>query len=75
MDEQYRRGVHRVVVRGPAETPAVVRLFTGDKTQESVAAYAAGGNRLDVQWQQDGATALARFDNEPAGVTLEIRWK
>ncbi len=75
MSEEYKRGILRVVIRGPAETPAVVRLFTAGKTLTSAAARDAAHAKRDVQWQQDGSTVLARFPNDPAGAALEVRLK
>ena len=75
MSEQYRRNVLRVVIRGPAETPAVVRLFAADRRARSLTVRGATGDKLKVEWQQDGSTVLARFPNDPAGATLEVRWK
>ena len=75
MSEQYRSGVLRAVVRGPAETPAVVRVFTADRTVRDMVVRDDSGNKLEVKWSEEGSTVLARFPNVPAGATLLVRWK
>jgi hypothetical protein len=75
MEESPSEGGLRAVIRGPAETPAVVRVFTAGKRPASMAARDASGKPLPVDAKSDGATIRIRFPNDPAGVTLEVRWE
>lgn len=69
------RGGLRTVVRGPAETPGLMRIFTAGKSLAGLTARDPAGNQREVRWTEEGGTLLVRFPNEPAGITLEARWK
>jgi hypothetical protein len=76
MEQESKRRELRAVIRGPAETPAVVRIFAAGRNVADATARDNAGNELVVDWQQDeDETVLARFPNDPAGATLEVRWK
>jgi hypothetical protein len=75
MSEQYADRELRITVRGPAETPAVLRVFRAGRDVEGVAAHDTAGKTLPVDLHEDGPTLLARFPNAPAGATLTIRFK
>lgn len=66
----------RVVIRGPAETPGVVRLFAGARRGD-VAVRTSAGEPLDARVDVDDEfrTLLIRFPNVPAGAVIEIAWK
>jgi hypothetical protein len=63
-----------LTIRGPAETPGVVRLFTADRRITHVTGTNAAGRDVPTDWQQDGRTALIRFGNDPSGVGLSVRF-
>lgn len=65
----------RAVVRGPEQTPAVIRLSAGGRRAEKLIARDAQGADREVRWSQDDDTILASFPNDPAGVVLEAVWK
>lgn len=62
-------------LRGPAETPAVVRLFPAGRTVDTLQARAADGSTIAVQTAAQGDTMQLRFPNVPEGVTVGVRWK
>lgn len=64
----------RVRVRGPAETPAVLRIFPAGRKPASLSARGATGTDLAVESREEGRTIAVRFPNDPAGATLAIRW-
>ena len=75
MSEQYAGRELLVTVRGPAETPAVVRVFRAGRDVAGAAAHDTAGKTLPVDLHEDGPTLLARFPNAPAGATLSIRFQ
>ena len=75
MSEHYADRELRVTLRGPAETPAVVRVFRAGRDVERSAAQDTAGQALPVELRADGPTLLARFPNTPSGATLSIRFK
>jgi hypothetical protein len=75
MSDTYVDGVSRAVIRGPAETPAVVRFHAAGRELQGAEAVDPEGKDLAVERRQDGASLLVRFPNVPAGATLTIRWK
>jgi hypothetical protein len=66
-------GVLRFTVRGPAETPAVARVFVATSQTPHIRATNARGDAVDVTCDKDEDTALLKFPNDPEGVTVEIR--
>ncbi len=75
MSESYADGVSRAVIRGPAETPAVVRLHTAGRQPRTVQAADHEGEQLQVETRRDGDSLLIRFPNVPAGANLTIHWQ
>jgi hypothetical protein len=61
----------RVVVRGPTETPAVLRLQAGEQ-QYQVAAHNADGKEVPADVVSEGGTIRVRLANDPQGVTIVI---
>ena len=72
MAEQYANHELHVTVRGPAETPASVRVFRAGRGVAQATARDAAGKTLELVLRDDGPTLLAKFPNSPAGVTLSI---
>lgn len=64
-----------VTLRGPLETPAVVRIHTAGRKPESVSARGAEGKNVPVDRKREGTTLRLRFPNDPGGVTLVVRWR
>ncbi len=75
MSDTYADGVSRAVIRGPAETPAVVRFHAAGRELQGAEAVDTEGKDLAVERRQDGASLLVCFPNVPEGATLTIRWK
>ncbi len=72
MSEAYRAGVLRFTIRGPAETPAVVRVWAAAAAPTSITAKDATGKSVAVDSRPDGPTLRLRFPNHPDGVTVEV---
>ncbi|UCD51043.1 MAG: hypothetical protein JSW27_00110, partial [Phycisphaerales bacterium] len=66
-------GVLRFTLRGPAETPAVARVFLPATGSIQVMATNAQGEAVDVTCDRAGDAALLKFPNDPEGVTVAIR--
>ena len=66
-------GVLRFTLRGPAETPAVARVFLPAIELPRISATDAHGKAIDVTCDPMENTALLTFPNDPEGVTVEIR--
>ncbi|UCG15331.1 MAG: hypothetical protein JSV19_08525 [Phycisphaerales bacterium] len=64
-----------VTIRGPTETPAVVRVFRAGRDVQSAKVRNSLGQEVALSLQPDKATVLARFPNDPDGSVLEIRWQ
>jgi len=75
MSERFEKDELCLVVRGPAETPAVARIFCAGREPLSLAAKDTAGKDLNVESRVDGPTIRVRFPNAPSGATLTIRWK
>ena len=56
--------------KGPLETTNVTRILLS-KHPVSVT---AAGQAIDYEWDSASKTCLLRFDNDPDGVPVEIRW-
>jgi len=73
ISQEYNNGVLRFSVRGPAQTPAVARVFLGDFESPKVTAKTVHGDAVKVDIRRESITARLRFPNNPKGVTVEIR--
>jgi len=74
MDQKQVRNAMRAVVRGPAETPAVMRIHCGNRKLKDVRARDNQGNELPIDVKQDNQTLRLRFPNVPEGVNVLARW-
>ncbi|HOB74405.1 MAG TPA: hypothetical protein PKG54_07755 [Phycisphaerae bacterium] len=90
MSEAFNGTVLRFVIRGPAETPAVARLFVGNRLPKEIIAHDATGKPVAVESDLqlsttqpkaqtqpaagENQTIRVKFPNEPDGVTVEVRW-
>ncbi|MGB9625110.1 MAG: hypothetical protein ACPMAQ_09635 [Phycisphaerae bacterium] len=70
--EEYKAGVLRFTIRGPAETPAVARVLTDGAAPKGLTARDAAGKTVAVDSRPDGPTQRLRFANHPDGVTVEV---
>ncbi len=58
-----------------AASSRLVRLFTAGREPAGLTAVDAAGTRLVVDARVEGQTLRLRFDNQPDGATIEIRWR
>lgn len=65
----------RAVVRGPAGTPAVLRIDPARRTVKAAVARTNEGQSIALDMHSDGDTIRAQFPNAPQGVELEIAWQ
>ncbi|MBN1815728.1 MAG: hypothetical protein JW828_00115 [Sedimentisphaerales bacterium] len=74
MEQEFANGRLRFLIRGPAETPAVVRVFFPGKEPPKISTRSADGNGVDVDItsDSDSNTFLLKFPNHTQGVTVEI---
>ncbi|MBN2583591.1 MAG: hypothetical protein JXL80_11020 [Planctomycetes bacterium] len=75
IEERSEHGRLRVVIRGPLETPGLLRLSTAGRKLASLTARDRAGNEREVGWTEQDQTILAHFPNEPAGVVVEVAWR
>ncbi len=73
MSQQSDAASLQFVVKGPAETPAVVRIFTGGRQIASMTAVDSSGKTVEVTSAADGDTIRLAFPNDPGGVKVAIR--
>jgi len=73
ISQEYENGELKFIVKGPAETPAVARLFLAGKENIDVTAVNSRDEKTAVEVQNDGETYLLKFPNCPKGVTVIIR--
>ena len=69
----YKNGMLKFKVKGPAETPAVARIFFAGKKKINVIAENLKGKKVNVTVRKDKETYLLKFPNEPAGVTVTVK--
>jgi hypothetical protein len=56
--------------KGPLETTNVTRILL----PRHPVSVTAAGQAIDYEWDSASKTCLLRFDNDPGGVPVEIRW-
>jgi len=68
-----------ITVRGPTETPGVVRLYGGQRGIHQIGAVGADGRKVVVQHRQaafgNGHTFRIQFPNDPTGVVITVEWE
>ena len=75
MCQNFDGGKLRFSIKGPAETPAVVRVFPGGREMEGMTAVASDGKNVEVVSVVEGSTVRLWFKNDPGGVDVEIACK
>lgn len=71
--QQYEDGILRFTLRGPARTPAVVRVFLPKSESARITATDAEGKSVKIDIQRDGDTVRLKFPNNPKGVTVSVQ--
>jgi len=66
--------VMTIEMRGPTETPAVVRLHGAGNRLVQFSARQALGDAVTLDVKEEGSTWRIRFPNHPDGVTLKLTW-
>jgi len=72
ISQEYKNGVLIFKVKGPAETPAVVRLFLAGIKTPKITAINSKGKKINVEIKKDKETYLLKFPNSPDGVTVKV---
>ncbi len=72
ISQEYKNKILRFTVRGPAETPAVARIFLPSSEPPNVSATDSDGNSIKIDIQRSNNTVRLKFPNNPGGVTIEI---
>jgi hypothetical protein len=76
MGEQYDGARSRLLLRGPAGTPAAVRMFAAGRSIAKAAVIVGDKEQPAPQVRPDeNGTVLFTFDNVPQGAELVIDWK
>lgn len=75
MSQQFEKDETRFSIKGPAETPAVARLFLGKRKILKIAATTAAGREIEVDIKNEGVTARLKFKNHPDGVDVTVTYK
>ena len=71
ISQEHKGGKLKFVVKGPAETPAIARIFFPGKGEIKIIAKNSEGKLIDIAVQKDDKTYLLKFPNSPAGVTVK----
>ncbi len=75
VSQQSQGNETRFTVKGPAETPAVARLFFGKREILDVSATTADGRKIEVDVKNEKPTARLKFANDPDGVDVVVTYK
>ncbi|RKX41450.1 MAG: hypothetical protein DRP64_11325 [Verrucomicrobia bacterium] len=62
-------------IKGPMETPAIVRLFSGGREIIKMTAVTSSGQEIEIAKVLKGATVQLRFQNDPNGVDVTLSFK
>jgi hypothetical protein len=75
-DEKSKSGFYSFVARSPAETANASRVLLPRKPKEITLKNAAGAvmPAAEHSWDETSKTCLVKFENDPDGVTVEIKW-
>ena len=71
--QEYKDGILRFSVRGPAETPAVASVYVPDSQRPQVTATGSNGEPVKINMQKHGDIVSLKFPNNPGGVTIKIQ--
>lgn len=71
--QEYKDGILRFSVSGPAETPAVAKVYVPDSQHLMVTATGSNGESVKIAVQRHGDIVYLKFPNKPNGVTIKIQ--
>ena len=66
---EYSNYVLRFEVKGPEDTPAVIRIFTPVDTYK-ITARNANNQKIDISLRAEGNTCMIKFPNDTDGITV-----
>ena len=69
MSYEYTNYILKFVIKGPADTPAVARIFAPNDTF-NITAKKSNGQKINVDSRLEGDTCLIRFPNDTDGITV-----
>ena len=75
-DEISKSGFYSFVAKSPIETDNVSRVLLPKKPKEVIVKNAGGTviTAAEHEWDEASATCLLKFENDPDGITVEIKW-
>ncbi len=75
-DEVSKRGFYSFVAKSPLETNNVSRVLLPKKPSEVVVKNPAGEviTNAEHAWDDTSGTCLLKFENDPDGILVEIKW-
>ena len=75
-DEVVKPGFYSFVAKSPIETNNVSRVLLPKKPEEVIVKNTRGEVITDAEhmWDKTSGTCLVKFENNPDGITVEIKW-
>lgn len=75
-DEVSKRGIYSFVAKSPLETNNVSRVLLPKKPTEVVVKKPTGEviTNAEYEWDETSSTCLLKFENDPDGIRVEIKW-
>ena len=75
-DEVYQKGFYSFVAKSPIETDNVSRVYLPGKPKEVKIINSAGEliTTAGHSWDETSKTCMVKFENDPDGVTVELKW-
>jgi len=71
--QEYKDGILRFSINGPAETPAAAKIYVPDSQHSQVTATTGNGEPVEITIQRQGDTVCLKFANNPGGVTIKMQ--
>jgi hypothetical protein len=75
-DEVSKSGFYSFVAKSPLKTNNVSRILLPKKPKEVTVKNAVGEviSVAEHSWDETSSTCLVKFENDPDGITVEIKW-
>ena len=75
-DEVSKKGFYSFIAKSPLETNNVSRVSLPKKPSEVVVKNPVGDviTNAEHEWDETSGTCLIKFENDPEGVLVEIKW-
>ncbi len=75
-DEVFSNGYYSFIAKSPIETNNVSRVLLPKKPKEVTVKNKAGERMTTAShsWDETSKTCLLKFENDPDGITVEIKW-